>query len=217
MARVKRKDYEKLDDVTVARVIQLLEQDKPVTKKAACEILNISYNTARLGKIIQEYKDKIEYTKKRMKANKGRAFNEYEIKDMVISYLSGESITKIAKGLFRSTHVVKNYLKVIKMPVRSSEATYHKPDMLPDDMVSETFEIGEMVWSSRYNCVAEIRDSEWDVTNQRNIYALWTFGKYNQFAVQPAHELGKLEILKQFKLRDDEFVTTQQSFDMRIV
>ena len=115
MARVKRKDYERLDDATVSRVIQLLEQDKPVTKKAACEILNISYNTKRLDKIIEEYKDKIEYTKKRMKANKGRAFNEYEIKDMVISYLSGESITKIADSMYRSIHVVKNYLKVIKM------------------------------------------------------------------------------------------------------
>ena len=104
MARgIKKRDYERLDDATVARVVLLLEQDKPVTKKAACEILHISYNTTRLGKIIEEHKDRIEYTKKRMKANKGTAFNDFDIKEMVVNYLSGDSITSIAKGMYRST------------------------------------------------------------------------------------------------------------------
>ena len=38
------KSDEKLDKTTMLRIINLLEQDKPITKKAACEILNISYN-----------------------------------------------------------------------------------------------------------------------------------------------------------------------------
>ena len=214
---IKKKDYERLDDATIARVVLLLEQDKPVTKKAACEILNISYNTKRLDNIIQEHKDKIEYNEKRMKANKGRAFNELEIKEMVVAYLSGESYASIARGMFRSINIVKNFLKSIHMPERSKTATYQKPDLLPEEMVSDNFEIKEMVWSSRYNCVGEIKKylGE-DKDLQAKIYCLWVFGKYNQFACQPAWELGKLEILKQFKLRDDEFVTTQQSLDYRI-
>lgn len=214
---VKKRDYERLDDATIARVVLLLEQDKPVTKKVACEILHISYNTKRLGNIIQEHKDSIEYTKKRMKANKGRSFGDLEIKDMVISYLSGDSITGIAKGMYRSTHAIKAKLKDLHLPERSKNATYHNPDLMPDEMLSDSFEEGEMVWSARYNCVAEVRKCIGeDKYLPANVYSLWVFGKHNEFACQPSWELGKLNILKQFTLRDDEFVTTQQTLDYRI-
>jgi len=212
MARgIRKKDYERLDNATIARVVLLLEQDQPVTKKAACEILNISYNVTRLGKIIQEHKDKIEYTEKRLKANKGRSFSDLELKELVINYLSGDSMSSIADIMYRSTHVVKKKIQELHLPERSKNATYHKPDLMPDEMVSNTFNIGEYVWSSRYNCVAEIRSNF-----RTDIYAIWVFGKYNQNAYQPNYELGKLKILEQFKLRDDEFVTTQQTLDYRI-
>ena len=51
---VKKQDHERLDDATIGRVVSLLGAEKPITKKAACETLNISYNTARLKKIIDE-------------------------------------------------------------------------------------------------------------------------------------------------------------------
>ena len=87
-----------------------MEQEKPITKKVACEILHISYNTTRLNNIIQEYKDNIKHVKMRMKANKGTAYGDIELKEMVVSYLSGESITNIAKSLFRSVGSVKSKL-----------------------------------------------------------------------------------------------------------
>jgi hypothetical protein len=214
---VRKKDYERLDDATIARVVLLLEQDAPVTKKAACEILHISYNTTRLNRIIAEHKDKIEYNRKRIAANKGREFSDLELKDLVIRFLSGDSVSGIADVMYRSVHVVKNEIKRLKLPERNKDSTYHNPDLMPDEMVSDVFENGEYVWSAKYNCVAEINDGEWDTVNQCNIYRIWIFGKYNQFGIQPAYELGKLEILRQFKLRDDEFVTTQTDFDLRIV
>ena len=55
--RTKKKDYEKLTDANIKHVIELLEAEKPITKKEACGILNISYNTTRLNNIIQEYKE----------------------------------------------------------------------------------------------------------------------------------------------------------------
>lgn len=214
---IRKKDYERLDDATVSRVVLLLEQGKPVTKKAACEILNISYSTVRLGKIIQEYKDKIEYTKKRMKANRGKDFGDLELKDMVINYLSGDSISTISKNLYRSIHTIKRKIKELHLPIRDKSTDYFNPKMMPDEMVSDSFEIGEYVWSARYNCVAEIdKYLGEDINLQAGIYSLWIFGKHNQFACQPSWELGKLKILEQFKLRDDEFVTTKQSFDYRI-
>jgi len=207
---IRKKDYERLDDATIARVVQLLKQDKPVTKKVACEILNISYNTKRLSSIIQEYEDKIAYTKRRMKENRGRAFGDLELKEIVINYLSGDSISSIAKSSFRSINVIKNKITELHLPERSKNSTYFNPDLMPDEMVSENFEPKELVWSSRYNSVAEIQDGK------DSVYCIWVYGKHNQFAYQPWWELGKLKVLKQFKLRDDEFVTTQQTLDYRI-
>ena len=52
---IRSKSGEKLSFDNIERVIQQLEQDNPVTKKEACEILNIRYNTTRLQKIIDDH------------------------------------------------------------------------------------------------------------------------------------------------------------------
>lgn len=213
MARrgIRKKDYEKLDDLTISRVVSLLNQATPITKKAACEILNISYSTTRLARIIEEYKDKLEYAEKRKKHNKGRTIDEHETKDIAISYLSGESISSISKRLFRSVHTIKNYITSINLPVRDKITDYHNPKMMPDEMITDSLEVGEFAWSTRYNCVVEVMDFIGD------LYRIWIFGKYNQFGYQPIEELGKLEILKQFTIRKDEFQTINQDFNMRIL
>ena len=54
MAKIKKKEGENLTETNIEKVIGLLEQEKPITKKQACEILNISYNTTRLTKIIEK-------------------------------------------------------------------------------------------------------------------------------------------------------------------
>ena len=50
--RVKKKSHEKLTDTNVQHVVDLLKGEDPITKKEACSILNISYNTTRLTNII---------------------------------------------------------------------------------------------------------------------------------------------------------------------
>jgi transposase len=213
MVRIKKKDYERLDDATICRVVSLLNQKNSITKKAACEILNITYNTTRLNRIIQEYKDKIEYTKKRLKANKGRSFDDLELKELVTDYLNGISITVIAERLFRSVHVIKKKIQELNLTERTIKSDYFNPELIPDEAVSETFNIGELVWSARYNCVAEIRN----IYKNSLIYSIWLFGKHNQFAYQPAEELGKLEVVKRFNLTADKFVNTEKpNFNYRI-
>jgi len=69
VARVKVKDSEKLDPSNIRHVINLLESDKPITKKEACSLLRISYNTTRLGNIITGYKERQEIIK-RLRAKK---------------------------------------------------------------------------------------------------------------------------------------------------
>lgn len=224
MARIKKKEHERLDDTTISRVVVLLEQEKPITKKAACEILNINYSTIRLGKIIQEYKDKIEYTKKRMKINKGKPFNDFELKELVADYLNGESITNIASNLYRSIHVVKKKIIELNLPERTKNSTYWNPNLIPDEAVSEFFEIGELVWAAKYNAVAEIRNIKSKtalldnlVIDVDTVYSIWVFGKHNEFAYQPWWELGKLEAVKQFGLTVDKFIKTEKpNFQYRI-
>ena len=71
---VKKKEHEKLDDATIERVIGLLEGEKPITKKEACEALNIRYNTTRLKNIIEEYQEKAARRKKNFEKTKNTSF-----------------------------------------------------------------------------------------------------------------------------------------------
>ena len=45
------------------------KKEKPITKKEACEVLSISYNTTRLNKIIAEFEERQEYVAKRKATN----------------------------------------------------------------------------------------------------------------------------------------------------
>ena len=85
---VKKKEHEKLDEATIERVISLLEAAPPITKKEACEILNISYNTTRLNSIIGEHQEKITRRKNNYAKKKGTPLDTFEITNIVKWYLA---------------------------------------------------------------------------------------------------------------------------------
>src|SRR5210317_732401 len=99
LARVKKKDYENLTASNIKKVITLLNPEDstsaPISKKEACEILNIAYNTTRLQKIIDDFLETQEYQKKRRAMNRGKPASNEEIKEAVIGYLAGEPIADI--------------------------------------------------------------------------------------------------------------------------
>ena len=78
---MKKKEYEKLTPSNIQHVIELLSKERPITKKEACEILNISYNTTRLNKIIDEFTERNEYRAKRKAQLKGSRATKEEIKE----------------------------------------------------------------------------------------------------------------------------------------
>ena len=84
---VRKKDYEKLTDANITHVISLLRADEPITKKAACEILNIRYNTTRLQKIIDDFEDTLAHKERRKSQNRGKGATRSEIKEVIESYL----------------------------------------------------------------------------------------------------------------------------------
>ncbi len=158
---IKSKSYEKLDFDNIERVIGFLTQDNPITKKEACEILNIRYNTTRLQRIIDEHNDLKHYRDTRRNQNKGKRASKDEIKSVVQSYLEGDNISEIAASNYRSNAFVKGIIQRVGVPEKLSKEAHskvyrHKYQMLPEECVREEFEVGELVWSVKDNGIAKI-------------------------------------------------------------
>ena len=96
MRRIKKKESENLSDTNIRKVINLLSGNSPITKKEACGILNIAYNTTRLQRIIDEFEETQAYREKRKSQNKGKAATKDEVADAVTRFLSGDPISDIA-------------------------------------------------------------------------------------------------------------------------
>lgn len=214
---IKTRAGEKLDEGNIEHVINLLEKgDKPITKKEACQLLNITYNTTRLGKIIESYKEnKARYAKLRAK-KRGKPATEMEIRNIIEDYMGGDPMSEIAKTNFRSPAFVKSVLERFNVPMRSSSANYFHPELLPDESLSEAFEPGEIVWSAKYNSTAEIighkssdpKFQKWDNNGvvqvhptHGNCYRIWVNGTHARYAVQPWYELGKLSHLNELGVK----------------
>ena len=158
---LKKKSHEKLTAQNIQHVISLLNptssQAKAITKREACSILNISYNTTRLDKIIEDYHEQREYRSRRVSQNRGRPARPDEIQDIVKEYLSGENVSNIAKGLYRSPAFVKSLLEKIGVPQRPTKIEGRKQEYyLPEQCVSDSFEEGEIVWSATYHAPAVV-------------------------------------------------------------
>ena len=161
MPRLKKKSHEKLTSQNIQHVISLLNPTssttKAITKREACSILNISYNTTRLDKIIEDYHEQKQYRSRRVSQNRGRPARPDEIQDIVKEYLSGENISNISKGLYRSPSFVKSILEKIGVPQRPTKIEGRKQEYyLPEQCVSEDFEEGEVVWSATHHAPAVV-------------------------------------------------------------
>lgn len=159
MRRIKKRDHENLTSSNIEKVISLLnpEEGKPISKKDACEILNIAYNTTRLNKIIQDHHEQKEYIAERKRKNKGKPATESEIAEAVTEYLQGEAVANIAKSLYRSPNFIKSIFERVGVPERPVKVEDKQGiDVIPDECTSETFSPGEIVWSSVHHCPVEV-------------------------------------------------------------
>lgn len=158
MPRVKKREHEKLTSSNIDHVISLLEADKPITKKEACGILNISYNTTRLTKIINDHNETKAYREERKNRNKGKAATDYEIKEAATMYLKGENVSDISKSLYRSAGFVRGILDRLGVPTKPASVEERMSiGYLPENCVSEEFQVGELAWSAKYHAIVEIK------------------------------------------------------------
>ena len=160
---VKKRSHEKLTDANIQHVMGLLQAESPITKKEACSILNISYNTTRLKTIIEEFVEQKEYRDRRKAANRGKPATKSEITSIVDSFINGTPISDISRFMYRSPGFIKNIVERVGVPRKRSKEERgggHLPSFLPDECVAETFEEGEVVWSAFYDQAAMIQKEE---------------------------------------------------------
>ena len=160
---VKKRSHEKLTDSNIQHVIGLLNAKSPITKKEACSILNISYNTTRLKTIIEEFVEKKDYRDRRKSENRGKPASKFEITNAIESFLHGNNISDISQRMYRSPSFVKGIIERAGVPRKRSKeekGEAYQPFFLPEECVSETFEEGEVVWSALYDQAAIIHKEE---------------------------------------------------------
>lgn len=199
----KRKEHENLSPSNIAKVIKHLEDGG--TKKDACVILNISYNTVRLGRIIEEHQEEKKRKEAVRERNKGTELRDDEYADIILMRIRGSSPSYIADRLCRPVSLIKNVIEYLGIPIAPGKANKGQTYLLPERCVADSFDVGELVWSCVYHGLAEVRKA---VPNGYCIYVLETVVNESKwfpglttgghFAYQFTHDLGSLRHLRKY-------------------
>lgn len=198
-------EQERMTDSNLDRVISLLEPKeqgvKPITKKDACQILGMSYNTTRLDQLVQQHKDRKEKDAKRRAEKRGKPLSLDEIQYIIQSYLAGETVDAITKTTFRGTQLIKQTLEKYSVPVRKTSPDYFRPELIPEGAMRDRFNIDEVVYSARYDSMAKIC-AEQKHPEHGWIYRIWLLSeRWLQSAYQPASELASLQHLRELGVK----------------
>jgi len=207
MATKKRSELEEelMTDANISRVIRLLEPQeegqKPITKKDACQILGMAYNTTRLGTIIEQFKERQARNAKRRAELRGKPATREDIVYIISEYINGETVDAISKMTYRSPTFIKRILEENAVPIRVPGHSYFTPELVPDGAVRNRFRVGEVVYSARYDSLARI-EAETKTEKYGYIYRVWLLAeKWLQSANQEAYELASLEHLRELGVR----------------
>jgi hypothetical protein len=199
-----RKQSLDIEESKIKLVIQKLEDaEKPITKKEACSILGITYNTTRLANIVEEYKQKKETEKKLKSIIRKTAPSEAELKEIIEGYLNGEPYSEISSSTHRSVGQIKRILESFNLPERQSGADYFNNILFLDSAsIADNYSPGDLVFSARYNSLAEIVKEVGIHADHGTCYRIFCFGKEQQYAHQPYYELLDLrELNARFNLK----------------
>ena len=201
MATRANKENELLTPANLDRVIAGFEATPKMTKKDACAILGIAYNTTRLDSLIEKYLEKNARDAARRAALRGKPATSEEITYVIQEYLEGSTIDAISKSTFRGPTFIKAILEKYDVPVRQTSHSYFSPELIPDGAVRDRFTIGEVVYSARYDSIARV-DTEQETREHGWIYRIWLLAdKWKQSAYQEANELASLEHLRKLGVR----------------
>ena len=182
---IKIKVGEKLDEANVRAVIKALKADKPISKKEACNMLNITYNTTRLKNIIEDLEAKIVFRRKQRAAVRKTEVSTMDKQSIVQSFVAGDALGEIVKNSYRSLKVVKDILAAYSLPFR---AVADSRVLIEEEQTSSNYSKGDLVWSAKYNAYAEIVKRLGD-NEEGAVYHIYILGDNGQNAAQPFFEL----------------------------
>ena len=173
------KKHENLTETNISNVIELLLAEKPITKKEACSMLNIAYNTTRLNNIITEFRETMDFRARRKAQNKGKGATKQEITSTVQMYLEGSNISDIARALYRSPAFIKGIIERLGVPQKLSMTDFEgrRNAMLPDQCVADEFALEERVWAIKQNYPAIVqRELKPETAEERGykVYLVYT-------------------------------------------
>lgn len=200
MAKRRKTDLEleKMTDVNILKVIKLLESqdNKPITKKDACQMLGMAYNTTRLASIIEEFKQKQQRIAEQKAKLRGKPISDSERINIIQEYLLGATVEAISKLTYRGSHLIKQVLEDNSVPIRQPGHNYFTPQLIPEGAMRDRFQCGEVVYSARYDSMAKIKSEKLD-PKHGYIYSLWLLSeRWLQWCWQPHYELASLEHLR---------------------
>jgi len=159
--KVRSKSDEEITEAKIRQVIWMLKAGK--TKKACCEHLGINYNTKRLDKIIQDFRDNEE--KQKSLQEKARAQPLTDALKMIIvkDYETGESVAALAKRYYLTSPRIKSILIEKNVPIRTRGNKSAKVDHVTQDLDAK-FKVGDRIFIPAFNAfgkVKEVFDEEW--------------------------------------------------------
>lgn len=220
MATVRQQIGEDFSKAKVQEVIDLLESEKPITKKTACAMLKMNYSTTRLSNIIENHKDEVEALARRRKANRSKPIEKYEIASICEGYLSGDALVTLSDRLARSTNIVKRILLQNNIPLRGGSHSYNNPPLIEDDALAEEYKIGDLVYAARYDSIATIKGEGYKDNTHGMVYPIWVSGDYARAAYQPWYELSDLRGLQKkynIKARDMDSIEIRNAVNLAVL
>lgn len=167
-------DKAEIKDSDIRIAIWMLKQKK--TKKSVCEHLGILYNTKKLDKIIQDFRDREQREKELRERAKKTPLTDSQ-KDLIVKeYLKGGTQSGIAKAHYISAARVKKVLIERNVPIRSrKKRAPAQTEHITQDLEVK-FNKNDKVFFGEENCFAyivEVYDEEyiekWELGRQRYI------------------------------------------------
>jgi hypothetical protein len=156
------KEKEEIPEAKIRNAIWYLKTGK--TKKFVCEFLNIPYNTARLAKIIEDFRAKEERAKELKEKAKTMEITPAIRKDIASSYINGEAQTAIATRYYISPQRVKAILMEMNVPIRArAKNAAAKTEHIVQDLDIK-FKLNDRVFYGPENAFAvitEVYDEEY--------------------------------------------------------
>jgi hypothetical protein len=131
---------------------------------------------------------------KKMRAKMRKtAIKQSDIANWITDYLQGSTFTELSERYYRSANIIKHRIDIAGGLLRVNEKINPlAPPMMPEACVADSFEVGEIVWSAKYGCAAEVCGL------YKGAYRIRVATPtVQEFAYQAFYELGSLKHLRE--------------------